>query len=58
VSRARLRLVLGCKLDGACTCGAVTWRVDGLDTWQDLPPDRRCVRDPWFRQTKAKDSDR
>ncbi|MBL8327599.1 MAG: GFA family protein [Rubrivivax sp.] len=21
---------------------------DGLDTWQDLPPDGRCIRDLWF----------
>ena len=23
-------------------------RFDGLDTWEDLPRDGRCVRDLWF----------
>jgi hypothetical protein len=22
--------------------------LDGFDTWKDLPPDGRCVRDYWF----------
>ena len=21
---------------------------DGLDTWEDLPPDGRCIKDMWF----------
>jgi hypothetical protein len=21
---------------------------DGLDKWEDLPPDGRCIRDLWF----------
>ena len=44
------------RLEGACLCGAVRWTVaripidhfDGLDTFDDLPRDGKCVADYWF----------
>lgn len=49
-------------IEGTCLYGAVTWRFaepdvvadipidhfDGLDRFDDLPRDGRCVRDLWF----------
>ena len=35
-------------LNGTCHCGAVAWEFDGLDSFDDLPRDGRCVADYWF----------
>ena len=46
------------RLEGVCLCGAVRWTVaripidhfDGLDTFDDLPRDGKCVADYWFQE--------
>jgi hypothetical protein len=35
-------------IEGTCICGSVTWQFDGLDTFDELPRDGKCVADYLF----------